>query len=177
MTNKEEYNIVPITLAHLEGFRSAVDSVAREKKYLSFLEGPPIAMSKAFVEENIKENWPHVVAVVDGNVVGWCDITSNVTSLNRLAYAHCGELGIGVVEPYRGRGIGKALMIDALRRAKEKGLERIELNVFEKNIPAIMLYQQLGFVIEGKKKKAVKIDGEYDDLIGMALLWEVEGSR
>ncbi len=99
-----KYNIVPITLAHLEGFRAAVDSVAREKKYLSFLEGPPFAMSKTFVEENIKENWPHVVAIVDNNVVGWCDISS----LNRPVYAHCGELGIGVVESYRGKGIGKS---------------------------------------------------------------------
>jgi RimJ/RimL family protein N-acetyltransferase len=128
-------------------------------------------MSKAYVEENIKENWPHVVAIVDNNVVGWCDITSNVTSLNRLVYAHSGELGIGVVTPYRGKGIGKALMIDALRRAKEKGLERIELTVFEKNVPAIALYQQLGFVVEGKKKNAVKIDEEYDNLICMALLF------
>lgn len=172
MANKEEYDIVPITMAHLEGFRSAVDRVAREKKYLSFLEGPPFAMSKAFVEENIKENWPHVVAIVDDMVVGWCDITSNVTSLNRLAYAHCGELGIGVIPSCRGKGIGKALMIDALRRAKEKGLERIELTVFAKNVPAIALYQQLGFIVEGKKKSAVKIDGQYDDLICMALRFD-----
>ncbi len=112
MESKVEYTIVPITLAHLEGFRAAVDSVAREKKYLSFLEGPPFAMSKEFVEKNIKENWPHVVPIVDNTVVGWCDITSNVTSLNRLAYAHSGELGI--VESYLGKGIGKALMYNAL---------------------------------------------------------------
>jgi RimJ/RimL family protein N-acetyltransferase len=168
MANKEEYNIVPITLAHLEGFRSAVDSVAREKKYLSFLEGPSFDMSKAFVEENIKGNWPHVVAIAGGTVVGWCDITS----FNRPVYAHCGELGIGVIPSCRGKGIGKALMIDALRRAKEKGLERIELTVFEKNVPAIALYQQLGFVVEGKKKNAVKIDGQYDDLICMALQFD-----
>ncbi len=172
MENKVEYTIVPITLSHLEGFRAAVDSVAREKKYLSFLEGPPITMSKAFIEENIKESWPHVVAIVNDMVVGWCDITSNVTALNRLAYAHCGELGIGVVVSYRGQGIGKALMLDALHRAKEKGLERIELTVFGKNKSAIALYQQLGFVVEGKKKNAVKIDGQYDDLICMALRFD-----
>lgn len=167
MANKTEYNIVPITLAHLAGFRAAVDSVAREKKYLSFLEGPSFDMTKNFVEENIKDKWPHVVAIVDGNVVGWCDITS----LHRPVYAHCGELGIGVVVPYRGQGIGKALMHDALNRAKEKGLERIELSVFGENMPAIALYQKTGFVIEGKKRNAVKINGQYDDLICMALFF------
>lgn len=163
-----KYNIVPITLAHLDGFRSAVDSVAKEKKYLSFLEGPPYAMSKTFVEKNVKENWPHVVAIADDNVVGWCDITS----LNRPVYTHCGELGIGVVASYRGRGIGKALINEALRRAREEGLERIELTVFEKNTPAIALYKAMGFVVEGKKNRAVKIEGEYDNLICMALRFD-----
>lgn len=167
MANKTEYDIVPITLAHLEGFRTAVDSVAREKKYLSFLEGPPLDMSKDFVEENIKENWPHVIAIVDGNVVGWCDITS----LHRPVYAHCGELGIGVIAAYRGKGIGKALIHDALNKAKEKGLERIELSVFKENQPAITLYQKIGFVIEGTKKNAVKINDKYDDLVCMALFF------
>lgn len=47
--------ILPITLA----YRAAVYCVAREKKFLSYLEGPPFAISKTFVEENIKVNWPH----------------------------------------------------------------------------------------------------------------------
>jgi len=171
MKNKTEYNIVPITLAHVEGFCAVVDGVARERKYLSFLEGPPLAMSKAFVENNIKENWPHVVAIENGEVVGWCDISSlsDATSLHRPAYAHCGELGVGVIKSHRRRGIGKALMLKALCMAKEKGLEGIELNVFEKNKAAVALYQELGFVIEGKKNKAVKIDEQYDNLIFMRL--------
>lgn len=168
MVKSEEFKIIPITMAYLEGFRAAVDSVARERKYLSFLEGPPFAMSKTFVETNIQENWPHVVAIVDDSVVGWCDITS----LHRPVYAHCGELGIGIIAQYRGQGIGKALMQAALQEAKKKGLERIELTVFEKNETAIALYHQFGFVIEGKKCKAVKIDNQYDDLICMALFLE-----
>ncbi|MBN9288850.1 MAG: GNAT family N-acetyltransferase [Gammaproteobacteria bacterium 39-13] len=165
MKRNNEYKIVPITLEHQEGFRAAVDSVARERKYLSFLEGPSLEMSKSFVEENIKGNWPHVVAVMGDHVIGWCDITS----LNRAVYAHCGELGIGIISEYRGQGIGKNLMLNALQKAKIKGLTRIELTVFQRNKPALALYEQLGFMIEGKKKKAVLIDGEYDDLICMAL--------
>ena len=47
------YQIVPITEAHIDDFWSAVDSVARERKYLAFLEGPPIQMTKDFVLGNI----------------------------------------------------------------------------------------------------------------------------
>ncbi|HRE32272.1 MAG TPA: GNAT family protein, partial [Candidatus Berkiella sp.] len=98
-------------------------------------------------------------------VIGWCDITS----LDRPVYAHCGELGVGVLADYRGQGIGQALILAALQKAKEKGLSRIELMVFEKNFPAIKLYEKLGFVIEGTKRQAVKIDDQYQDLICMAL--------
>jgi RimJ/RimL family protein N-acetyltransferase len=48
-------------------------------------------------------------------------------------------------------------------------LERIELGVFASNIPAIKLYEKAGFVVEGVKKKARKLDGVYDDMIQMAL--------
>lgn len=45
------YSIIPITEQYIEGFRSAVDSVAREKKYLAFLEAPPFELT---VRENNK---------------------------------------------------------------------------------------------------------------------------
>lgn len=165
MIDKIEYDIVPITLTHIEGFRAALDSVAQEKKYLCFLEAPSLVVTRAFVENNIKENWPQVVAIVDNNVVGWCDITS----LGRPVYVHSGVLGIGVVAAYRGKGIGKALMHNTLHMAKEKGLERIEHTVREENHSAIELYRKFGFIIEGKKKNATKFDGKYGNTICMAL--------
>lgn len=161
-----DYQIIPITLDHLEGFRAAVDSVARERQFLSFLEGPPLEMSREFVEGNIKGNWPQVVAIHNKQVIGWCDISS----LNRPIYAHCGELGIGVLKPYRGQGIGEALIRAALKKASKRGLTRIELTVFEANKAAMHLYTKLGFVVEGTKKKAGLIDGQYFDVICMALL-------
>jgi len=48
-------------------------------------------------------------------------------------------------------------------------LERIELEVFASNAPAIKLYEKVGFVVEGVKQKARKLDDIYDDLIEMAL--------
>ena len=70
------YEVLPITEEHIEGFASAVDSVAREHQYLCFLEGPPISQTKDFVLQNINGNWPHFVAISDGKVIGWCDISA-----------------------------------------------------------------------------------------------------
>ena len=162
------YKIVPITEAHIDDFWSAVDSVARERKYLAFLEGPPIQMTKDFVLGNIQSNWPQLVAINDeGKIIGWCDISA----LDRPIFAHIGSLGIGVLAPYRGKGIGKTLIGAALKQAKLKGLTRIELTVRENNTSAIALYEQFGFEKEGVHKNAVCIDGHYENHIFMALLW------
>lgn len=158
--------IIPITEEHITGFWSAVDSVAREHKYLAFLEGPPINTTKDFVLGNIEGNWPHFIAVKDGHIIGWCDISA----LDRPVFAHIGSLGIGILAPYRGLGIGKKLLQTAIQKAEQKGLTRIELTVRENNEPAIALYKKFGFVIEGIHKKGVCIDGKYENHVFMALL-------
>ena len=162
------FEIVPITEEYIQDFWSVVDSVARERKYLSFLEGPPINTTRDFVVHNIKDDWPHVIALNDGKIIGWCDITT----LDRPIFAHVGSLGMGVLAPYRGKGIGKALINAALQKAKLKGLTRIELTVREENIIATALYEKMGFVKEGIHKNGVCIDGKYENHIFMALLSE-----
>jgi len=159
--------IVPITEAYINGYRSALDSVARERKYLAFLEAPSLEMTRAFVLENILERWPHFVAIVDGIVVGWCDISSE----HRPVLAHCGSLGIGIVNGHRGKGIGEALMSAALQKAKDKGLTRIGLTVRENNSNAVALYKKLGFVIEGLHRNAIRVDKQYENQMSMGLLF------
>ncbi len=164
----QNYQIIPIAEEHIVEFNAAVASVVKERKYLAFLEGPPLEMSRAFVLENIQGNWPHFVAISEGKVVGWCDISS----LHRHVFAHSGSLGLGVLASYRGLGIGEALIRAALEKAKSIGLTRVELTVREKNKSAFALYKKLGFATEGLHLNAVRIGTEYEDLISMALLFE-----
>lgn len=162
-----DYRIAPITEREIEGYWAAVDSVAKEYKYLSFFKAPPIENTRAFVMENISEGWPHYVALVDRLVIGWCDITS----LHRPVFAHSGSLGIGVISKYRGQGVGDALMRAALKQARFIDLTRVELTVREQNQPAIAMYEKFGFVVEGVKKKAIRIGQNYENLVCMALLF------
>ena len=161
------YTIIPIQEGHIEAFWAAVDSVAREHQYLAFLEGPPIESTREFVLEHIQNDWPQVIALHEGELIGWCDISP----LDRPVFAHIGSLGIGVIATHRGKGVGRALMAAALQKAREKGLTRIELTVREHNQRAIKLYEEFGFVIEGIHKNAVCINGNYENHVFMALLW------
>lgn len=59
------------------------------------------------------------------------------------------ELGIGVHHPYRGRGIGKALLVRLLEHARQQGIGAVSLSV-ERDNPALRLYDALGFVVTGE---------------------------
>jgi len=159
--------IVPIAEEHIPGFRAAVDVVARETKYLAFLEAPPLEDVTRFVRDNMERGYPQFVVLSAGTVVGWCDVIPNRT---RVIYSHCGSLGIGLLPEFRGKGIGRQLMQRAIEAAFAFGLTRIELTVRERNANAIALYNSLGFEVEGLHRNAVCIGGQYENLYSMALL-------
>lgn len=163
-----DYAIVPTGEEHVEGFHRCLDVVARERKYLAMIEAPPLESVRAFVRSVIQNNHVQVVALHKGEVVGWCDIIPRSTP----GFQHCGELGMGVLPEHRGRGLGKRLAAEAILRAWDQGLEKIELQVYASNQAARALYERLGFVVEGVRRKGRKFDGRYDDLIQMALFRE-----
>jgi ribosomal protein S18 acetylase RimI-like enzyme len=159
--------IVPIAPEYVESFHRALDFVARERRYLSFLEAPPLDSARAFVLEMINHGHPQWVALSVGKVVGWCDVTPKT----RPIYAHSGVLGMGVLPPFRGQGIGKRLILRTLDAARTFGLRRVELTVRENNKSAIELYKKVGFEIEGLQRGAVRLDGADENIVCMAVLF------
>jgi ribosomal protein S18 acetylase RimI-like enzyme len=160
--------IVPIAEGHIDGFHRALDIVARERRYLAFLEAPPIESTRAFVLDNMKRGQLQFVAVsADGGVVGWCD----VTPMSRPSQAHRGVFGVGLLPQFRGQGIGTKLTKKALAAARAFGLHRVELTVREHNTGAIELYKKQGFEIEGVQRDAVLVDGVHEDVVCMAVVF------
>lgn len=162
----ETVAIAPIAPGHVESFHRALDLVARERKYLSFLEAPSLDQVRSFQLERIERGDPAYGAIVRGEIVGWCDITRH----DRPIHAHRGALGMGILPAYRGRGLGRKLIDAALTQARKAGFVRIELFVHSDNVRAIALYDKVGFVREGVQRDAVCIDGEYRDAIMMAIV-------
>ena len=79
-------------------------------------------------------------------------------------------VSMGVVEEARGRGIGRALMVEAIRHARQlDGLEQILLAVVLPNEPARQLYRSLGFVTYGIDERVLKLGDRYWDEVQMVL--------
>lgn len=80
----------------------------------------------------------------EGEIVGMAYGEAHVPS--RFSDERALELsGVVVRAGYRGRGVGRALVEEAARFAKERGIEWIELKTFTPNRGAMAFWEGLGF--------------------------------
>jgi ribosomal protein S18 acetylase RimI-like enzyme len=162
----KNYKIEAITELYIDSYAAAFDSIAREGQFFAYQEGPPAKVCRDRIQESLSKNMPNFIALSDNKLIGWCEINA----FQRPVFAHTGALVVGVIAGYRHQGIGEALMLAALEKAKAIGLERIQLHVREPNQTAILYYKKFGFVEEGMHPKAVRTSTGYENLISMGLL-------
>ena len=133
-------------LLNTDGWRS----VAEERRYLRALRRHPDAA--VFVAEE------------DGAIVGRLSIARDPHQASR----HVADLGLMVADGHRRRGIGRALLEQAVAWARAAGVLKLELHVFPWNEPALRLYEQFGFEREGLRRQHYRRGSELVDAILMA---------
>lgn len=107
-----------------------------------------------------------IVVRADGRYVGNAGLHA-VDPVDRRA-----ELGLFIGLPERwGQGIGRESVGLLCRHAFDTlGLHRLGLSCYASNARGLALYARLGFRIEGRRRDAVCIDGEWIDEIVLGLL-------
>jgi RimJ/RimL family protein N-acetyltransferase len=107
------------------------------------------------------------IRLLDGDrLVGSCQLHS-IHPVHRSAEL---QIRLGAADA-RGLGIGTEATRLLLRLGfEELGLHRIYLQVFERNEPARRLYDRVGFRTEGMLREAAYIEGEWIDVVVMAML-------
>jgi RimJ/RimL family protein N-acetyltransferase len=100
-------------------------------------------------------------ALVDGELVGMAGFFRSPEEKTR----HKARIwGVYVKGAHRGKGLGRALMEEILRQAKQKSeLEQVTLAVASGQIAARKPYLQLGFQIYGREPEALKVSETYAD--------------
>ena len=114
----------------------------------------------------VSNNSTFLLAEEGGRPVGFLEATGGAFRRNR----HVAHLVIGVLEEHAGRGIGTALMVEAQRWARERGIRRLELTVETHNRAARALYEKMGFAVEGTRKDTMRVEGSSVDEYYMAKL-------
>ncbi len=122
----------------------------------------PEHYSNYFYEE-LLENAPEAFLVVEINnkIVGY--VMGRIEfgfSHTKFGFAKKGHIvSIAVLEEHRRKGLGLALMEEAVKGFIQRGCKEIFLEVRVSNIPAIHLYKKLGFVITSRHERYYS-DGE-----------------
>jgi RimJ/RimL family protein N-acetyltransferase len=124
--------------------------VAEERRYLRAVRRS--AHAAVFVAEH------------DGEIVGRLSLARD----SHPASLHVADLGLMVATGQRRRGIGRALLEQAVAWAREVGIEKLELHVFPHNEPAIRLYERFGFEQEGLRRGQYRRGSELVDAVLMA---------
>ncbi len=104
------------------------------------------------------------VATVEDDVVGWVNLNTNETE----KLDHTAELTVGVLEQYRGHGIGSELLERGLEWATDNGYEKIYNSVPDSNESAIEFLKSHGWEVEAVREDHYKYDGEYLDEVMLA---------
>lgn len=105
-----------------------------------------------------------LVALYDDQPAGYLVTEPKQT----LRLKHTAWLNMGVLEVFRGKGIGKMLVDAAFERIQdEKTIEIVYLMVRADNFPAVKLYHQKGFETIATLEKDTKIGSQYFDGILM----------
>jgi ribosomal protein S18 acetylase RimI-like enzyme len=162
-----ECEILPITEQAIPGYRAAIDTVAKERKYFAFEEAADLDVITEIVKRNIACRYPQYVVMSEGLVSGWCEV---IPYNMWVTDPHSGTLCMGLLPAVRGKGVGRRLILHVINAAFADQFSRIELMVRETNEPARMLYSSVGFALEGVHRKVVFNGTGYDNLHSMALI-------
>ena len=88
-----------------------------------------------------------LVAEADGIVVGMVDVTlaGDEDPGSIVRPVPTADIGISVLESWRGRGVGHALMAAAEASALARGARRMVLDMSAANVDALRFYRSLGY--------------------------------
>lgn len=115
-----------------------------------------------------KSGYPVLVAIAgDGTVAGYASF-GDWRAFD--GYRHTVEHSVYVEKNQRGGGIGKALMLALIERAKALGKHVMVAGIEAGNTGSIRLHEKLGFTITGEMKEVGTKFGRWLDLTFMQII-------
>lgn len=151
-----------IEIREVEDYKEFLDFMRKVKGEINFLFGyfDEIKLSYEDEKEYIKkvkflEISNYFVVMKEDKMIGCISFNGNI--VRKMKYY--GIIGILVLKEYWGRGVVIVLLEKLISWVKEKGIKKINLDVFENNKRVIELYEKFGFKLEGCIEDGI-FDGE-----------------
>jgi RimJ/RimL family protein N-acetyltransferase len=170
LKNGETLLIRSLTGADAPAMIEYLKAVGGESDNLTFgAEGIPMTLEQetAFLD-GLKTN-PNTIMIagfIDGNLVS----AGNLSASPRVRMRHNATLGISVRKGVWNQGVATKMIEQMIELARNSEfIEIVNLRVREDNVPAIHLYEKLGFFHTGRVYKEFHVGGVYYDTLIMSL--------
>jgi phosphinothricin acetyltransferase len=105
---------------------------------------------------------PRLAARENGATVGWAALSS-VSA--RDVYQGVAEVSVYVAAAARGRGVGRALLTELVRRSEEAGVWTLQAGIFPENAASLGLHRACGFRIVGRRERLGRLAGVWRDVM------------
>ena len=162
----------PATMEDSASTLRNVNRIGEEEIYIMIEEVPNLQEERRWLSAFDGVRNVLFVAIADGEVIGAADCHAGIFPKDR----HVGGIGIAIQDGWREVGLGRRMMVRVLEWMRARGFAKAELAVFETNVRAHRLYESLGFLDEGNRRRHVRIHGKYVDEILMGLWLGPEAS-
>jgi putative acetyltransferase len=157
--------IRPQTENDIDGALDVFEAVAAEGRWI----GTELPFDRAARAERMRgelDDPAHAAGFVaddGGRIVGTIGL--------RLAPYGVADLGMALVDGYRGQGLGTRLLQAGIDWARDAGAHKMALQVWPHNDRAIALYEKVGFAEEGRLRSHYRRNnGELWDAVVMGLV-------
>jgi len=155
-------NIRDATEADLDAIVKIYNAAIPGRIATADTEPVSIESRRAWFAEHGPQHHPLWVAVVDKSIAGWFSFQS---FYGRPAYHATAELSVYVAPDYQRRGIGHALLEQAITSSPRLGLRTLLGFIFGHNQPSLRLFESFGFQRWGALPGVAELDGIERDLI------------
>lgn len=151
------------TRADLPGIVDIYNSTVPSRMVTADTEPVSVASREAWFDAHLPERRPlWVCEAADGRMAGWVSFSD---FYGRPAYGATAEVSIYLDEAFRGQGLGRFLLEQAIAHAPKVGVTTLLGFIFGHNAPSLALFERHGFTRWGDLARVAILDGVERDLI------------
>ncbi len=146
--------IIPLAFRHM-AVEDIETVIAAEREIYTFPWTP------GNFRDSIQANNSCWIAEADGETVGY--------GVMLVAVGEAHLLNLGVARPWQRKGLGRRILQHLIRSAREGSAEIMYLEVRPSNVPALALYEDIGFTQIAKRRNYYPAHDGREDAIIMTL--------